>query len=144
MGRQTKLTSQKQEEIIKLIKMGAYHNVACECSDIDYSTFRRWIQKGEVEKTGKYREFRDALQQAEAHAEIRMITIWQGQVKDDWKAAQAFLERRFPDRWGRKERHEITGANGGPIEIEEVREKLLRKFNDLNLDSQKEEQGGKE
>ena len=34
-----------------------------------------------------------------------------------WQAAAWWLERRFPDRWGRKQRHEISGGDK-PIEIE--------------------------
>jgi len=28
-----------------------------------------------------------------------------------------FMERRYPDRWGRKERQEHVGAGGGPIAL---------------------------
>jgi hypothetical protein len=133
MPRPTKLTKEKQEEIIKLIKIGLYLNTVCECVNVDYATFRRWIQKGEKERSGIYCEFCEAVKKAESDAELRIVMNWQQHVKDDWRAAQAFLERRYPERWSRKDRHEITGSGGGPIEIEEVRERLIQKFKVLNI-----------
>jgi len=39
---------------------------------------------------------------------------------DDWKAAMTWMERKFPDLWSRGERREITGAGGGPVEVNDV------------------------
>ena len=38
-------------------------------------------------------------------------------MADDWRAAMTYLERRFPDRWGRRQRHEVSGPDGGAIAI---------------------------
>ena len=35
----------------------------------------------------------------------------------DYRACRDFLERRFPERWGRRERVEVTGRGGGPISL---------------------------
>lgn len=40
--------------------------------------------------------------------------------RDDWRAATWMLQRRHPDVWGGPERIELTGAGGGPIQVEEV------------------------
>lgn len=37
--------------------------------------------------------------------------------RGDVKAAQWWLERKFPDRWGRRDRHELSGPASGPIEV---------------------------
>jgi len=34
-------------------------------------------------------------------------------AEEDPKHAEWWLERKHPERWGRKERHELTGAGGG-------------------------------
>ncbi len=46
-------------------------------------------------------------------------------------AVIAWLERRFRSRSTRAERHELTGENGGPIEVEDPRARLLEKLNTI-------------
>jgi len=42
-------------------------------------------------------------------------------------AVLAFLERRFPAEWSRTERHELTGAEGGPVQVEDFRARLAER-----------------
>lgn len=35
-----------------------------------------------------------------------------------WQAAMTLLERRIPDRWSQTRRHQVTGAAGGPLEVD--------------------------
>jgi len=58
--------------------------------------------RGEKAKSGKYREFVEAIKKAEHEAEVRMVAMWQKHMPDNWQAIATFLERRYPDRWGRK------------------------------------------
>jgi hypothetical protein len=37
-------------------------------------------------------------------------------MPDDWRAAKEYLARRFGERWGDKQRVEMTGKDGGPVE----------------------------
>jgi len=60
------------------------------------------MQKGETAKSGKYREFFEAITRAEYEAEVRMVALWQKHMPEDYRAIRDFLERRYPDRWGRK------------------------------------------
>jgi hypothetical protein len=46
---------------------------------------------------------------------MRALASWQAAIPGDWRAARDFLARRHPDRWGSRERHELTGADGSPI-----------------------------
>lgn len=50
------------------------------------------------------------------------------QLAPDWRAAAWRLERRFPDRYGERSAVEITGAEGGPVEVTlaEVMDKVHR------------------
>jgi hypothetical protein len=46
-----------------------------------------------------------------------------------WQASAWILERKQPKKWGRYDRTEITGADGGPIQINVSTEELERKVN---------------
>lgn len=74
-----------------------------------------------------YRDFRAAVESARSQAEVRAVAlINQAAQGGTWQAAAWFLERSHPQRWGRYSRTEVTGRDGGPIEIDA--ESLERKI----------------
>ena len=111
MARPSKLTPEIQKKIIEAVKAGNYYEAACAYAGVSYSTLRGWIVKGEKAKSGKYLKFLEAVRQAEAEAEARIVLQWQKAMPEDWRAAQAFLERRYPERWGKKETHVVEGGD---------------------------------
>ena len=98
-----KLTPKVQEALVRAIQAGNYATVAVSYAGISRATFYRWMQQGQADETGPFREFYNAIRQAETQAEVRAVAILQGHMQDSWQAVVAFLERRFPDRWGRKD-----------------------------------------
>lgn len=48
-----------------------------------------------------YLEFLEAATRASADAELHAVGRLVSAMKDDWRAALAYLERRYPDRWRR-------------------------------------------
>ena len=108
-GRPLKLTQELQEKLCSHIADGNYLDTACRLAGIDYGTMRRWILQGESDMSGRFYEFAEAVKVAEAIAESeRVRLILHAGKYDDWKANAWYLERKFPDRWGRKERLEAT------------------------------------
>lgn len=116
VGRKTKLTSQVQERIVQAIRGGNYAVVAARYAGIDESSFYGWLVRGEKEGTGLYFEFFKAVKDAESAAEVEAVEEVRLASRESWQAGMTWLERKFPDRWGRRERHEMTGRDGGPIE----------------------------
>lgn len=100
-GRKSKLTPAVQERIVEAIRGGNYAQVAARCAGIDDSTFYRWLEKGEAEEEGAYRDFHDAVKAAEAVAEDAAVQCVISAMPDSWQAAMTFLERRFAQRWRR-------------------------------------------
>ncbi len=117
-GRPSKLTSEVKARLVQAIEAGNYYEAACGYAGITYTTFRNWMIKGENAKSGTYREFFEAITRAETVAEVRMVAQWQQHMPEDYRAIRDFLERRFPERWGRKDKvqQEISGPDGGPIQ----------------------------
>jgi hypothetical protein len=123
MGRPTKLTVELQKAICDAIQGGCYVETACLDSGIDESTYYRWLEKG---KAGQqpYRDFRDAIKKAEAHCEKlavgTVLRVAFDPENPNWQAAMTYLERRHPERWGRRDRlrAELTGKNEGPLQVQ--------------------------
>ena len=58
---------------------------------------------------------------AEAEAQAGLVVSWFREARQgDWKAAQAFLAKRWPDEWGDSNtlKVELTGLGGGAIQTE--------------------------
>ncbi len=118
MARPTKLTPERQAKLVEVIAAGNYYETACQAAGVDYSTFRNWMIRGEEETHGKYREFFEALTRAEAEAEMQAVAIWHKAMPDDWRAAQMFLERRYPERWGKQSRLDVQQQVQGKMAVE--------------------------
>ncbi len=119
MGRPSKLTPEITKRLTEAIRAGNYYEAACAYAGIAYSTFREWMVRGEKAKSGKYREFVEAITQAEYEAEVRMVALWQKHMPEDYRAIRDFLERRYPDRWGRR-KLDVDMKHSGDIEVEIV------------------------
>lgn len=117
MARPTKLTPAVQQRIVSAVAAGNYYEAACVYGGVDYRTFLRWMQRGEKAKSSIYGQFCQTVREAEAEAEVRMVAQWQQQIPENWPAARDFLARRFPDRWGPKERHIVEGDAERPLTI---------------------------
>lgn len=119
-GRPSKLTPEVQDRIVQAVSAGNYQDVAARYAGIDPATFYRWMAAGaEPDAPDALREFREAVESARAQSEVRAIALIQKAASDGtWQAAAWFLERSHPHRWGRLQRTEVTGAGGGPVEVD--------------------------
>lgn len=117
LGRKSKLTPDTQSKIVQAIGAGNYYKAACRFGGVSYKVFREWMVKGEKAKSGKFRDFREAIRQAEAQAEVRAVAQWQSHMPDSWQASRDFLARRHPTRWMQQDRHEVSGKDGTDIKL---------------------------
>ena len=125
-GRPTKLTPEVQKQICDAIEAGNYIETAAAYAGINKDTLYRWLRDGARAKKGKKKNFSDAVQKALAKSEMRDVYIIGKAAENQWQAAAWRLERKFPDRWGRKDKQRLehTGKDGGAIQVENVREKI--------------------
>jgi hypothetical protein len=115
VARPTKLTPTRHERIVQILRVGNHRDAACHAAGIAPSTFYAWLKRGEHDDDGIYRQFLEAVTRAEAEAEVYAVAVIRRAMPDDWRAAIAFLERRYPSRWHRQTTTELTGKDGGPI-----------------------------
>lgn len=100
------------------VKAGNYIETAAAWAGISKDTLYNWLKKGARSRRGKFRAFAEAMEKAQAEAEMRDIqTIGQAALSGNWQASAWRLERKFPKKWGRVDRSEVTGKDGGPVEV---------------------------
>lgn len=97
-----KLTPQLQKRFTQLVRAGNFKKTACSVCHITYETYLNWMHKGEVESEGIYRDFYEAVKEAEGFSEAELVDAWRDKVHDDWRAAQGLLQARFKERWSPK------------------------------------------
>jgi hypothetical protein len=126
MGRPTKLTPQVQKRICDAILRGHTYEIACRLGGISDETLSTWREKGE-KGIEPYAGFLGAFTRAVDDHENEMLQIvYDAAMKGlddrgpDWRAASWTLERRHPERWAKREKHEVTGEGGGPLVVKVI------------------------
>lgn len=113
MARPSKLTPELAEKIANYISTGNYASVVCGLVGIGETTYYNWLEKGSKSKSGKYREFWESIKKAEAAREAKWIKDIDGDPS--WQSKAWLLERRYPERWGKKDIVKHQGDNENPI-----------------------------
>ena len=135
MGRNTKLNAEVQSQIVAALRAGNYQEVAAAYAGISEATFYAWLERGRKEPQSIYSEFLEAVERAKAAAEVRDIALIDKAAQDgSWQAAAWKLERKYPNRWGRVSRTEISGPEGSAVQVvvspkDSLAEKLTEMLN---------------
>ena len=114
MPRPTKCTPELTEKICEYLASGCYVCTACQAVGISETTLGNWRARA-ADGEEPYVTFVEATKEAEAKAELRALALVQKAMPENWAAAMTWMERKFPARWSRGERREVTGAGGGPV-----------------------------
>ena len=129
MGRPTKLTPDIHRAIVTALEAGNYQDDSAAYAGVSTSALYNWLARGRVERErieagDKPRkaetifvDFLDAVESARAKAAVRHVANIAKAANDGvWQASAWYLERSYPQKWGRLNRTEISGPDGGPIE----------------------------
>lgn len=106
-------------KIIAYIRKGNTYECAAGCSRVSYATFNNWMNQGkediaEGNLNSKFVQFFYDVQQAETEAEEEAVNLWRTELPGNWQACKEFLARRNPDKWGAKDRVDLT-SNGETV-----------------------------
>ncbi len=127
-GRPIELTDALLERIAGHVEKGNYVETAADLEGVSIHTVRQLLRAGAKEARKAAEDgrpvarglaravrFSQAIKRARAKAESEDLEAIQSD--GSWQARAWRLERRQPDRWGRRERHDHrhAGPRGGPI-----------------------------
>ena len=104
--------------ICRKIESGIHPVTAARACGVTQSTFYNWLSLAEEKPDSKYGRAAAAFSQADARAEITIASHLIEAAKDDWKAAEAVLKRRFA-HWGDRQttRVETPAVDNAPVDI---------------------------
>lgn len=128
-GRKSKISPEMTDMIVDAISRGNYIETASAYAGIHKDTLYEWLKRGAREKyrlqqdpeakpnpdEALYVDFHTRVQKALASSEMGDLDVISAASGTQWQAAAWRLERRFPDRWGRKDhlktdnRTKVTG-----------------------------------
>jgi transposase len=153
-GRPTHCTPEICAEFERLLGAMNYFVTVCNLLQIPEDVAYVWLRKGEAgddaagDWPDAYRTFAQSVKNGTARGEMSAVTeinrhgrpheVPEGQVPGQWQALMTLLERRFPDRWGRRERQQIE--HSGSVEQKHTGDltvtfKLLGELPDVSTDT---------
>jgi transposase len=100
-GPATTCTAEVRDLIVHAVQKGALFETAAAYAGIEKETFRAWLKKGRAGKS-PYDELVAGLDMAVCSFEVNALRLINAHACGDWHAAAWLLERKFPERWGRK------------------------------------------
>lgn len=107
-GSDAKLTDETTERICVAIRQGATLESAAIYAGVPRSTFHDWLRRGrQPGARNPYKAFVAQIDEALAHFEVNAVAqIAKAGADGEWQASAWRLERRYPDRYGRRTRIE--------------------------------------
>lgn len=116
MPRKCALTPETEKRLLDAIRAGNYVETAAAYVGVAKQTFYTWLKRG-AKGEARFKAFADAVLVAQAESEARDVALIGKAAVTQWQAAAWRLERKFPDKWGRKERVDVDQKVSGSIEI---------------------------
>ena len=125
-GAKGKLTKELIEKAADIIARGNYYKVAIDILGIDDKTWYNWLRQGEIDANKGINslnfQFFQSIKKAEATAIDRNLNIIQQAAGEgNWQASAWYLERKYPEQWGKRDNVNLTSDKDGfKIEVRYV------------------------
>lgn len=137
-GRPTKLTEERSDSICEALKDALPLDSAARYAGVSVRAVQLWLKRGEDELArinAAFEEDPDAepeidpaheiyvkfalnAREAQSKAEHGLLKQIRTAAMLNWKAAAWLLSKLYPDRYTDKERVELSGPDGNPIEMQ--------------------------
>ena len=112
-----KLTKEVCEAICDGLRKGNYVTTCCRAVGISQPTFYLWKRKGE-KGLEPYKTFLERVDEAEAVGEmLHLEIIHDNALSGNWLSSAWLLERKYPQRFGKREQMALQTDNDFKLEI---------------------------
>lgn len=122
MARPSLITEEHVDRARAEVASGVSFEAVASRLGIGRSTLFEWIKRGEESDDPEdiYARFAAEVRAGESDFEASMVESVTGESgkKGEWPRFSWMLERRFPTRYGARQKIEHTGADGGAIKVD--------------------------
>lgn len=113
--RAIRLTPEVHEKVREALDAGAYQRDAATFAGISVRTFYAWLSRGReaaeaiergdpVESVDRdLAAFLHMVEGSRVRVAVDLLRVVQDAARRDWRAAAWFLERSYPEQWGKRE-----------------------------------------
>jgi len=116
-GRPVALNAAMTKALTDAIKMGCSDRLACESAGISPATYYDYMARGEAGEV-PFVEFLEQVKAAKSRIASLMVSVrTKAAMGGDWRAAESWLRTHRRDECA-ADKVEVTGANGGPVQID--------------------------
>lgn len=114
------MTPEREAKILELIRLGLTYEKACQAAGIDKGTLWRWMKIGKAAKSGKFYDFRVAIDRARAEGEEKHVQNIVNAGTSTWQASAWWLERTNRERWGKEVKINIDYTQLSDEDLERI------------------------
>lgn len=127
LGRKDKRQDEKfVANLCQALRSGNTKKNACLLAGCSETQLYKWLRDTDCDIEGTLaHQFAESIKKSIAEAQNRNIVLIQKAAQNNWTAAAWYLERSDPSNWGRRDKHEVSGPDGGPIETMAITERSL-------------------
>lgn len=113
--RRDQLTGPRHARAVEAIRRGATLKTAARAAGVTWAVLKKWLERGERDTKGPYREFWLDVMAAYAEIENEMLDHIRGAAAKDWRAALKVLQNIERDTYADKP--SLTFGDVTPEEI---------------------------
>ena len=108
-----KFNDETIQMILKARESGLNQKECAEVAGINEATLYKWLNKGKEARSGKYKKFYNDFQIAKNRN--KLFHLKKIHEAEAWTASAWYLERVYPEEFGRKDRMELN--HEGKVEV---------------------------
>lgn len=113
-----RLTPEQRTKLLAALRGGNYLDIAAMYAGVDAVKLKLALETARAGRGPRWlRTLRAEIDDAEQGAEVRALRLIMAKARRDPRHAAWWLERKAPARWGKIDRMELTGKDGGPVQL---------------------------
>ena len=131
-----KFNDETIEIILKARESGLNQKECAEVAGINEATLYKWLNKGKEARSGKYKKFYNDFNLAKIRN--KLFHLKKIHEEEAWTASAWYLERVYPEEFGRKDRMDLN--HDGKVKVESTKRLEEKRIENENYFKELEEE----